>query len=149
MVRTMSVLLVLFLTGCAADLPRGSDVMVLHWSATRAITEQQAAGNNDMRIALWQAWKSGQSAEARKPMATIEGDPMDYYLVTEDGAAQLIIDSRRDRYAGERKIHRYEVTSMRLGYLTHGRFTETQDPPPDGREMVLLVRTADNREFRF
>src|SRR5690606_32558976 len=52
MVRTMSVLLVLFLTGCAADLPRGSDVMVLHWSATRAITEQQAAGNNDMRIAL-------------------------------------------------------------------------------------------------
>ncbi|GEM_PF-2674140 len=149
MVRTMSVLLVLFMAGCAAELPRGRDVMVLHWTGVRAITEEQSARNNEIRINLWRAWENGQPAEAKKPMATIEGDPMDFYLVTRQGGAQLIIDSRRDRYAGERKIHRYDVSSIRLGYLTADRFTETQTPPPDGREMVLLVRTTDNREFRF
>lgn len=147
-VRIAFLAVALLVIGCESPVPTGRDLMVLHWPGRMAISEEHAAANNDIRIDLWDAWNGGWSAKARKSLTTIEGDPMDHYLVIEPGDVRVIVDSRRDRYAGAEKISTIPVSTLRIGYYDGGRFVETAQPPADGRELVLLLSTGKG-EFRF
>lgn len=144
----IAIFVMLLISGCASPVPTGRDMMVLHWPGRMAISEEKAAANNNIRIVLWDAWQGDQSAKARKPLTTIEGDPIDHYLVLEPGDVQVIVDSRRDRYAGAEKVVHYPVTAIRIGYYDGGNFVETAKPPADGHELVLLLSTPEG-EFRF
>ncbi len=148
MTARITLIVLMLIAGCASPVPTGRDMMVLHWPGPVAISEEDAARNNDIRIAVWEAWQKGIDAKVRKPMTTIEGDPMDHYLVVEEGQAKVIVDSRRDRYAGSEKIRTFEVRNIRIGYYDGGDFVETPHPPLDGREMVLLLSTPEG-EFRY
>lgn len=144
----IAICVLLLIAGCASPVPTGRDIMRLHWPGPMAISEADAAANNDIRIALWEAWEKGLVARARKPMTTIEGDPLDHYLVIQPGNVQVIVDSRRDRYARGKTVRAFPVTAIRIGYYDGGNFVETAHPPSDGREMVLLLSTSEG-EFRF
>jgi predicted small secreted protein len=140
----------MILTGCQSPVPAGRDVRELNWARTRAMTEQEAEENSRIRLWAMEAFNAGRGdATIRLPADAMDGSAVPRYLVVAGGTATLLTDYRRHRLADRPDIDRQRIIAMRSGYFERGRFIDSADLPPRGRELVLLLQTEAGAEVQF
>ncbi len=95
--------------------------------------------NNRVRESVRRCYASGgPPVKVVRHGHTIEGDPVSRYMVVGKGSGMLILDARKDTWAGRRGIFVYRFNGIQLGtWDADGKFVATRIEDLGERQAIL------------
>lgn len=111
---------------------------------------EQQNENNAVKRRVMHAYLTGSSYTASKQVWTLEGDPVTYQIVLNDGDVTVVHDFSHDPL-GPPGVYGYQIQRLHLGYRNSlGTFTEVGESDPTSTEELLIRYKLPGRgEFFF